>query len=639
MKSAVIRRIEQSPIPYILLYDPDDITSSEDILSSIDALGFQLVNYDDSVTFRYFFERNFRDKPLDCKAKLMLKVTGYHYIPYDIESSFYNVTLSLKELFPGLSYSILKELDSELYNRLYQVWNGWGKNLGERETLDFILKNLFSIYPETIKEFTDLIKILIDFYYENDSLPKMVCDYFTDLLKSKKLLQEYPMEKLLGGADSFFRYLQQHWELFVGSFTKTLPKKSSVDFSHKDINIYLGSLFDEGYLTPVQCIEINNIPSWVRRGISADEQGQLKTSYNNLMNRLYDTINDVTSYKDWWRVAKDWANILITHNDERIRGRLDEKAFMSTSKVLNDEFRAWLFHNYNLLPSLSYARSPVMVHHIPWYISQRMGRDFRQKVALIVVDGMALDDWFVISTYLNQNSSYHFEEKLCFAWIPTITSISRQAIFSGQIPRYFGKTIFSTGEDERHWKKFWLEQGVRPDTIYYMRNIKHFSEEGLKDIIENPKAKVLGFVVNMIDDMVHGQQMLRAGLHQNLRLWMREGGLKRFLQCLLDRGFDIYITSDHGHIGSIGQGSLREGLAVDRAAGRVRIYERGKNYKTALKGYKAYKWAGYGLPEEYNYIISDGNYAYGKAREKNLTHGGISIEEVIVPFVHIRKEE
>jgi hypothetical protein len=639
MKSAVLNKFNQSPIPYILLYDSDDITSSEDILTSIAALGFQLVNFDDSVAFRYFFEKNFRDKPIDCKTKLILKVTGHQYIPYDIESSFYNVTLSLKQLFSGLSYNILKDLDSELYDRLYEVYSDRGKNLSERETLDLILKNLLGIYPEKVRNFNDLIKALIDFYYENDLLPKVVSDYFIDLLKAKKHFMEYPVKKLLEGADSFFRYLQEQWELFVASFAMTLPKKSSVDFSYKDIKMYLGSLFEEGYLTPVQGIKIDKIPSWAHWGIFVDELGQLETRFNNCISRLYDTINDITSYKDWWHVAKDWADILIILNDERIHGRLDEKAFMSTSSVLNDKFRAWLFGNYNLLPSLSYARSPIMVHHIPWYISCRMGRDFRRKVALIVVDGMALDDWLIISRYLNKNSSYLFEEKLCFAWIPTITSISRQAIFSGQIPRYFSKTIFSTGEDERHWKKFWVEQGVRPDTIYYMRNIKHFCEDGLKDIIENPRARVLGFVVNMIDDMVHGQQMLRAGLYQNLRLWMMEKGFKSFLQRLWDNGFDVYITSDHGHIGSVGQGSLREGLAVDRAADRVRIYEQGKNYETALKGYNAYKWAGYGLPVEYNYIISDGNYAYGKAQERNLTHGGISIEEVIVPFVHIRRGE
>ena len=93
MKSAVIAKLKQSPIPFILLYDIDDITSSEDILTSITSQGFQLVNYDDSIAFRYFFEKNFREKP-DCNVRLVLKVTGHHsYIPYDIESSFYNITL------------------------------------------------------------------------------------------------------------------------------------------------------------------------------------------------------------------------------------------------------------------------------------------------------------------------------------------------------------------------------------------------------------------------------------------------------------------------------------------------------------------------------------------------------------------
>ena len=121
-------------------------------------------------------------------------------------------------------------------------------------------------------------------------------------------------------------------------FYQDIAQKSVVDFSNKDIKMYLGSLFEEGYLTPVQGVKIKNIPSWVHRGILVDELGQLETSYNNLMDRLYDTINDITSYKDWWRVAKDWADTLIIYNDERIRGRLDEKAFMSPD-FLNESFK------------------------------------------------------------------------------------------------------------------------------------------------------------------------------------------------------------------------------------------------------------------------------------------------------------
>ncbi len=102
----------------------------------------------------------------------------------------------------------------------------------------------------------------------------------------------------------------------------------------------------------------------------------------------------------------------------------------------------WVVLNYGNLTSISYVNGPVMVHQIPWYLNYIMKKQKYDRVALLVFDGMSVDNWYLIKRYLNKNALWNIEEKKSFAWIPTLTSISRQAIFSGDIPLYFKDTIF-----------------------------------------------------------------------------------------------------------------------------------------------------------------------------------------------------
>ena len=63
----------------------------------------------------------------------------------------------------------------------------------------------------------------------------------------------------------------------------------------------------------------------------------------------------------------------------------------------------------------------------------------RDKVALVVIDGLAFDQWLTVQQEITrQRPAWRFEENATFAWVPTITSVSRQAIFAGK-----GAALFS----------------------------------------------------------------------------------------------------------------------------------------------------------------------------------------------------
>ena len=226
-----------------------------------------------------------------------------------------------------------------------------------------------------------------------------------------------------------------------------------------------------------------------------------------------------------------------------------------------------------------------------------------KKVALIVMDGMSVDNWKVIKETMK--SRFNCEENLTFAWVPTMTSFSRQAIFSGEIPVHFGDTILSTNYDEKHWKKFWAERGFRDDSISYIRNVITLQEENLVNAIENRRLKILGIVINAVDNFLHGAQLSLKEIHNSLRFWTENAGFTEFIQKLLNKGYEIYIASDHGNIESIGIGKPREGLVVDTAGERVRVYSADFDSSNLMEGYNAYLWEGLGLPGQYHYFLCD----------------------------------
>ena len=104
---------------------------------------------------------------------------------------------------------------------------------------------------------------------------------------------------------------------------------------------------------------------------------------------------------------------------------------------------------------------PTMVHHLPRYLSRRLSDDSERKVALIVIDGIAIDQWIVLREVLmTQRPWFRFREGAVFAWVPTITSVSRQAIFAGKPPLYFPLSIETTNKEASLWTQFWSGEGL-----------------------------------------------------------------------------------------------------------------------------------------------------------------------------------
>ena len=113
-----------------------------------------------------------------------------------------------------------------------------------------------------------------------------------------------------------------------------------------------------------------------------------------------------------------------------------------------------------------------MLHHIPRFLSRHVNDAQQHKVALVLVDGLSLNQWIVIRKELaRQGPGFRFRENAVFAWIPTITSVSRQAAFAGKPPLYFPNSIHTTDKEPTLWTQFWVDQGLAQQEVAYAKGL------------------------------------------------------------------------------------------------------------------------------------------------------------------------
>ena len=100
----------------ILVSDPDGLLLDEGILTALEKMGFDVLLYDDPVKFRYKYEADFRSKwDRGEAAYLIVVVRGslhkLRQLPYDILQKGHEVSFSLAEIFPKLSYPVLSNIE------------------------------------------------------------------------------------------------------------------------------------------------------------------------------------------------------------------------------------------------------------------------------------------------------------------------------------------------------------------------------------------------------------------------------------------------------------------------------------------------------------------------------------------------
>lgn len=641
-----------------LVADPDCLLTEEKLALELRGRGFDLIEFSDPVEFRYAYESKYRSiwdrgEHTDLVVVLRLQDAELESLPYDLLQAGRKLSFNLGDLFPNLSYPVIEKLDRSLLDELFDAQRKSPPDrMGDNATKDFILRHVFGIAAELIANEVELLRALLRLHYSKLQIPLMLAERLIQVLKGNDGFKAWPLSEIVPDDEAFFAFLQERWPLFLSRLARAnqvqevspeyglkYPGPDRLPFDHQDIKVYIDNLFLEGKLTPVEATDIEvDAGSWLRSGIvtSGTDNDELRIS------RLFDLVEkDLPTaearHSDWTAFALKWAELsALIHcgNTTEHQTRLRE-----IGDALNTTFAGWLADHYSSLINLPPTK-PTMVHHV----ARRMARDIEDsgssRAALIVVDGLALDQWVTIRQLLQkQDANLIMRESATFAWIPTLTSVSRQSIFSGKPPLYFPSSINSTNSEEKLWKQFWEGHGVPRLDVAYQRGLGDADAACVLDSAIHPgKTKVVGLVVDKVDRIMHGMQLGTAGMHNQIKQWCQGGFLAALIGQLLEYGYEVWMTADHGNIQCNGKGRPSEGVIAETRGERVRVYPTPELRAQVAGAFPfAHEWQPVGLPENYFPLVASGSDAFVNPGDAIVGHGGVAIEEVIVPLVKFER--
>lgn len=653
-RGAILKEFTPGVQPITAVADPDGLLTEPGLSQALTERGFESVLFEDSISFRFAYESRFRPRldagvnkgdRVDLVVLLRDDASSFVKLPFDVLAGARKLSFGLADLFSQFSYPVLRDLEPQYLDLVYEAQLSFTPGvLGENATKDFILRHVFKIAAELIKSDADLLLMLLERHCRLWLIPATFVNRLAHVLHQNAEFADWPLTDLLADRSLFHAFLQERWPRFLCRLSgKVEPRDgplkmegpADLPFDNPHARAYIRNLFLEGLLEPVEFTGISQ--GWAADGVRHDPQQDRDRRFAALLDVAEGKMPGKDArYGDWLSFARIWAevNLLACERGAGISLNTDPQVSSVRSKV-DTGFAEWLRTHFGSLYSLP-ATQPVMVHHIARFLAAE--RDRTGKVALVVVDGLAFDQWLVVRHQINlQHPAWGFDESATFAWVPTITNVSRQAIFAGKAPYNFPSSIYSTGREASLWQRFWVDHGMTGREIGYFKGLGELSTlRAVQDALSDPKIKVIGAVVDKVDRIMHGMEMGAAGMHNQVRQWAAEGFLSALLELLLLHGFVVFLTADHGNVESVGGGRPNERVTAEVRGERARIYsDPVLRANVAARFPTAISWNPLGLPEDFLPLLSAGRSAFVPEGYRTVAHGGVTLEETIVPFIRV----
>ena len=380
-------------------------------------------------------------------------------------------------------------------------------------------------------------------------------------------------------------------------------------------------------------------------------------NYQQEFRNIFMEIMNARDFNDWENVYKKlvhWEINLENIDDSNMLEILNNQkqdANLQFCKFIEKEYHNWLHGEER--PTLSHTLFKEMV---------RPHLAKGEKTLLLVIDNLRYDQWKVIQP-LFQKYYNHVKEDMYYSILPSSTQYARNSLFSGLLPleiekRFPEKWKNDTDEGNKNeYEPEFLQDnlsrlGLKNLRTKYYKILNSSFEKKVLDDFGNYKNNDLTVIVynfvdilshaktdnKIISEMIRDDKTYRSITHN----WFKNSYLLEIIKLAAESGIKILLTTDHGtiYVKNPTQvvGDKETSVNLRYKLGRNLQYDR--NYVFAVEKPEDYYLPKVNVTSKYIFATNDTflaypkNYNYFVNYYKNTyQHGGISMEEMIIPFV------
>jgi hypothetical protein len=370
---------------------------------------------------------------------------------------------------------------------------------------------------------------------------------------------------------------------------------------------------EKGYYDQVSSTgEGQKIALW-NEGIASEERYvQLETEIKQLV---------FHTKPDWQQIAMLWGELELLYPTEEL---IYAERYFQLDQEVSYQFQQFIRREYDQLFFASFKNGPITINQTMSYL----GTLESKKIALLCFDGMGFAEWIGLKSYLQENRIMKYKERATFALIPSLTSISRKALFTG---------VISMDQMEAESTGF-----IRTVELYFP-----WGKDANKRLFINTNGRwnrdylgydVLGIVFDIIDKAGHNSILFaksKKSMHQQLKYLYKQTQIDLIISTLLDEGYRVFITADHGSIWCCGNGIRADRYLAEERAMRALIYPNLKLAEEFASKHDLELLQNQRILGERVLVLPKGRDMYNMQGKIAISHGAAHIEEVIIPFVEV----
>ena len=381
-----------------------------------------------------------------------------------------------------------------------------------------------------------------------------------------------------------------------------------------------------------------------------------RKEFQDIAMRIMDC-NTLDDWKDIYRRLVRWELELSSADSD-----MTEMLQMQKEEA-NNSFAKFVRKNYLSWVAPGTTQRPLMSPDIfKKYVFPAVNNG--EKVFLIVIDNFRYDQWRTLAQDIGE--MFDVNEDMYMSILPTATQYARNAIFSGLMPEQIERMFpdLWVDEDEEEGKNIneeplvrtQIERYRRHDTFSYHKiNDSAAAERLIERLGELKKNDINVVVLNFIDMLSHARtesKMVRElanneSAYRSITLsWFRHSVVGELLKALAQTDCTVIITTDHGSI----RASKPIKIIGDRNTNTNLRYKLGKNLNCQSKEVFVVKnphdaqlpapnlSTSYVFATGNSFLAYPNNYNYYVSYYKDtFQHGGISMEEMLIPLVTLKK--